>query len=179
MEPRTGPAYDHGGYLTFLFTMAFTFAFFIYTAMIYPGVDLGENIQAYLQQEEKEELKIDLSQIKEPWKPDPNLVAHGKILYANNCAMCHGNEGKGDGPAGGGLNPPPRNLVTGPWKKGGGLIGHFKVLTEGIPGSSMSSYKHLPVIDRWALAHYIQSFTQAQVDEKPEEVEAFAKTVTQ
>ncbi|MCE2944074.1 MAG: hypothetical protein LW828_05040, partial [Xanthomonadaceae bacterium] len=27
--------------------------------------------------------------------------------------MCHGNEGKGDGAAGAGLNPKPRNLVEG------------------------------------------------------------------
>lgn len=32
--------------------------------------------------------------------------------YANFCAGCHGANGAGDGPAGAGLNPKPRNFVT-------------------------------------------------------------------
>lgn len=33
----------------------------------------------------------------------------GKQLYGQFCATCHGASGKGDGPAGGALNPPPRD----------------------------------------------------------------------
>ncbi len=33
----------------------------------------------------------------------------GKQLYGQFCATCHGTGGKGDGPAGSALNPPPRD----------------------------------------------------------------------
>ncbi|MCX7675148.1 MAG: cytochrome c [Bdellovibrionaceae bacterium] len=177
MSQTQGPAYDHGGYLAFLFSMATVISLFVYLVVIYPGVDLKENIQDPVSSAAQQEVKkIDLSQIKEPWKPNSDLVAHGKSVFAANCAMCHGAEGKGDGAAGAALNPPPRNLVTGPWKKGGGYIGLFKVLTEGIEGSSMSAYKHLSVLDRWALVQFIDSITQAKVTEKHEDIEAFAKS---
>ncbi|HCV38684.1 MAG TPA: cystathionine gamma-synthase, partial [Pseudomonas sp.] len=39
--------------------------------------------------------------------PDP---ARGASLYAQNCSICHGDTGAGDGPAGVGLEPAPANL---------------------------------------------------------------------
>lgn len=38
-------------------------------------------------------------------------VALGARLYAQNCALCHGADGKGDGPAAAGLTPHPANLT--------------------------------------------------------------------
>ena len=34
--------YNRGGYIAFMFSMAFTIVFFIYIAFIHPGVDLKE-----------------------------------------------------------------------------------------------------------------------------------------
>lgn len=34
----------------------------------------------------------------------------GRTLYENNCAMCHGTTGKGDGPGAGALSSPPPNF---------------------------------------------------------------------
>ena len=36
----------------------------------------------------------------------------GKAIYDKNCAMCHGPGGKGDGPAGKALKPPPGDFAT-------------------------------------------------------------------
>lgn len=36
--------------------------------------------------------------------------AKGKAAFATYCASCHGNTGKGDGPAGAALNPKPKDL---------------------------------------------------------------------
>lgn len=35
----------------------------------------------------------------------------GKKIYETHCIACHGTEGKGDGPAGKALNPPPQDLT--------------------------------------------------------------------
>jgi mono/diheme cytochrome c family protein len=44
-------------------------------------------------------------------------VAHGKQIYMARCALCHGPEGKGDGPAAAGLNPKPRNHTDGTYMR--------------------------------------------------------------
>lgn len=38
-------------------------------------------------------------------------AAKGKGIYANMCASCHGNTGKGDGAAAAALNPKPKDLT--------------------------------------------------------------------
>lgn len=39
----------------------------------------------------------------------PAVLERGKALYKANCAACHGESGKGDGPGAGVLKPPPRD----------------------------------------------------------------------
>ena len=169
--------YNHGGMIAFVFSMVFVFAFFIYIVAIHPGVDLGENLQTpSTGPVVAAEADVDVSGVKEPWVANPDMVKHGKKLFAANCAMCHGPEGHGDGPAGLALNPRPRNLVEGPWKKGGGFIGWYTVVSNGLPGSSMASYAHFKAVDRWSLVQFIESITQAKVKEDPAQVAEFAKT---
>jgi mono/diheme cytochrome c family protein len=88
----------------------------------------------------------------------PALLAKGQTLFDQNCASCHGPKGEGNGPAGKGLNPPPRNF-THPegWKNGPTRPGIFKTLEEGVKGSSMVSYGYLNQRDRMSLVHYVQS----------------------
>jgi mono/diheme cytochrome c family protein len=90
--------------------------------------------------------------------PNPILMTRGKDLYAQSCATCHGPEGKGDGPAGTGLNPKPRNFTQNQaWKNGTRVEDIYKTLDEGIKGSSMASYNYLSKKDRMALVHTVQS----------------------
>ena len=39
----------------------------------------------------------------------PAALERGKALYKTHCTGCHGDTGKGDGPAAGVLKPPPRD----------------------------------------------------------------------
>lgn len=39
-------------------------------------------------------------------------AAKGKIVYDTNCLPCHGERGKGDGPIGAALQPPPTPLIS-------------------------------------------------------------------
>lgn len=177
MSSENRDQYNHGGMLAFLFSMAFVFVFFVYIVAIHPGVDLKENIQDPAPKNQGLAIAaVDVSKIAEPWVPNADMVAHGQKLYAQNCAMCHGEKGLGDGQAGQALNPKPRNLVEGPWKKGGGYIGWYTVLTEGIAGSSMAAYAHLKPVDRWSLVQFIDSITKAKVKEDAAKIAEFAKT---
>lgn len=47
-----------------------------------------------------------------PVPADADSLARGKKLFEANCASCHGNSGKGDGPAGAALNPKPADLTA-------------------------------------------------------------------
>jgi caa(3)-type oxidase subunit IV len=104
------------------------------------------------------------SSLKNPWISTPELVAHGKELFAQNCVTCHGPEGLGNGVAAAGYNPPPRNFhAQVGWINGRKPSNIFKTLKEGIAGSGMASFATLPVDDRWALAAYVVTFNS----EKP------------
>jgi mono/diheme cytochrome c family protein len=47
-----------------------------------------------------------------PVASDAAAIEAGKTIYTDNCATCHGDAGKGDGPGGASLSPKPANLVT-------------------------------------------------------------------
>lgn len=95
--------------------------------------------------------------VNELSKPTDELIAKGKALYQSNCASCHGVDGKGDGPASQGLNPPPRNytIKTG-WVNGEKITQIYETLESGISGSAMRSFDYLSTEDKFALAHYIR-----------------------
>lgn len=177
-DPRTSEKdqYNHSGMIAFMASMIFVFLFFIYVIAIHPGINLNEDLQTPAAGTQVAEAEVDVSKVAEPWVANEDMVKHGKKLYVQNCLMCHGKEYHGDGDAGKALQPPPRNLVKGPWKKGGGFIGWYAVVTEGLPGTSMASYAHFKPVDRWALAQFIGSITEAKVSEDPAKVAEFAKT---
>jgi caa(3)-type oxidase subunit IV len=96
------------------------------------------------------------SKFTKPWVSTPELIAHGKEQYKNQCATCHGDVGKGDGVAAAGLNPKPRNFtVTDGWKQGRKPSQIFGTLTKGLGG--MPSFASAPSDDRWGLVHYVRT----------------------
>ena len=98
------------------------------------------------------------SQYKTAWVSSPELVAHGKTLFEQQCVACHGATGHGDGVAAASLVPKPRNFTSGDgWKNGRKPSQVFGTITKGLPGSAMSSFGTLPTDDRWSLAHFVLS----------------------
>lgn len=174
--------YNRGGYLAFLASFGFSILFFGFISFVYKGPNLNEVKEPVESGAEQVVAKnddsgpVDISGVAKPWEPNELMVKHGKNVFSLQCAVCHGAQGHGDGPAGAGLNPRPRNLVEGHWKKGGDSIALYETLLHGIPGSSMASFAHLPKADRWALVQFIHSITQNVVKDDSAKLEAYAQS---
>ena len=178
--------YNKPGMIAFVISMVASIALMIYVSFISKGVNLKEVDEAALQQTlaagnqpAAQPVKvIDVETVKEPWVESEDMVNAGKVVYKNTCAMCHGNEGKGDGVAGASLNPKPRNLVEGPFKNGGDRLGLMTTLIEGIPGGSMVSFQAtLSKNQRWALVHFIRSIEANKVADDDAKVAAAAPSL--
>ncbi|MFH1572237.1 MAG: cytochrome c [Gemmatimonadota bacterium] len=88
-------------------------------------------------------------------------VAAGARLFARNgCAVCHGDQGRGDGKMAAALRPPPRNLhEVEAYRRGRTVAEIAGTIREGISTGrgGMPGYAHLSEEDRLLLARYIVS----------------------
>ena len=98
-------------------------------------------------------------------------AAKGKTLFETNCLSCHGATGKGDGPVGVALQPPPRDFSKGEFKfdadkdgKAGTDADLMGVIAQGAAafgGSAMMApWGHLSEQDRSDLVAYIHTLKQ-------------------
>src|ERR1700731_2446926 len=115
----------------------------------------------------------------------PESVKRGAELFQSmNCWLCHGKEGRGNGPSASSLtdskgNPiMPFDLSSGPrFKCGDSDQGLFRDLTTGIDGTPMPSFADALKPDQiWDVVHYIHTLrasnksqrTQGQAEPKSE-----------
>lgn len=102
----------------------------------------------------------------------PTATGHGDALFARHCAGCHGENGNGEGSVARFLYPKPRNLRLGKFK----LITTtnsvpadddlLRSISNGIPGSSMVAYGHLPLEERKALVEQVRALVRAGLEER-------------
>ncbi len=85
----------------------------------------------------------------------------GAVVFAHNCAGCHGTEGRGDGPAAVALTPAPRNLASALFSE----RSLSESLWNGVPGSSMPAWSELPSGELRGLVAYLT--TIAPTDRPP------------
>lgn len=89
--------------------------------------------------------------------PDPT---RGAPLYAQQCSVCHGDTGIGDGPAGVGMTPPPTNLREAARLDRLSLYALYNTLGMGVEGTDMPAFAdQLDDRQRWDLATYIAGFS--------------------
>ena len=109
--------------------------------------------------------------------PSTELVNRGRDLFLQSCSSCHGDNGQGDGPTSVTLNPKPRNFhsLTG-WTYGSKISQIYKTLEDGVPKTGMASFNYVPPLDRFALIHYVRSFSAGQPADTPQELAALDST---
>ena len=80
----------------------------------------------------------------------------GKTLFVARCAVCHGPQGRGDGPAALTLIPRPVNLQVHVPLHAPGEIEYW--IAEGIAGTGMPPWKtQLSETERWQVVRYLQA----------------------
>ncbi len=84
-------------------------------------------------------------------------LAQGERLYAQNCAVCHGPEGKGDGPSAPTLEPAPSNFHDPERMAQLSPFQAYNTISLGIQGTGMASFSQLADRDIWALSFYTVS----------------------
>jgi mono/diheme cytochrome c family protein len=100
-----------------------------------------------------------LASLANPVPLDLASTRAGQTLYEEYCLQCHGVQGKGDGPAGLAINPPPADLTihTAPGVHPDGQL--FEWISNGYPGSVMPAFGELLSEEqRWHLVNYIRTF---------------------
>ena len=96
-----------------------------------------------------------------PTVNDAATLARGQRLFAQNCAVCHGATGRGDGTLGQQLNPRPANLaaIHAKTHTDGDL---YWWVTRGIPGTGMPAYANsLTDQEIWSVIRYLRTFQRS------------------
>ncbi len=99
---------------------------------------------------------IDLNILKISPSRYPSLK-RGALLFKNNCASCHGDNGKGDGVMSKDLEPKPTDFHNAEVMDLLSPMQAYNIIKLGVAGTSMRSFEELNDNDIWSLAFYILS----------------------
>jgi high-affinity iron transporter len=118
----------------------------------------GEDAVPQLAQQIKDRLITTYSIVTYP-KALPNYDG-AKLIYTQNCAQCHGESGKGDGPGRASMNPKtpaPANFTDAEFMAGLSPFKVYNTTTFGIDNTAMASFAALPEEQRWQVAFYVMA----------------------
>jgi high-affinity iron transporter len=130
-----------------------------------------KTLASYIDTKEKDKAVNDLARrIKENLLAAYKIVPHPKAIpsaqiarttFAQNCASCHGESGKGDGPSRATLNPkepPPANFTDPEIMAALSPFKAFNTVSFGVERTAMPSFAAQTEEERWQTAFYIFSF---------------------
>lgn len=102
----------------------------------------------------------DAAKLSNPVAADAASIEAGKKIYADQCAGCHGDAGKGDGPMAGFTgDPTPSDLTDAEWKHGSSDGEIYTVIHDGVDGTAMKDFaKDIKTNDIWNVVNYLKTF---------------------
>ena len=103
-------------------------------------------------------------ELHNPYRPTETTLAEGRALFETYCSVCHGQQGKGDGPISSKIPPPPSYVSDRLMQFRPGHV--FHVITLGT--NKMPSYTaQLSPDERWKIVTYVHYSLQGLGDEQP------------
>ena len=84
----------------------------------------------------------------------PDLTLGG-TLYAQQCAACHGSDGRGDGPSAAALQPHPTDFRDRDGAEQRSLYGLYNTITIGVANTAMRPFAELSAHERWSIAFFV------------------------
>jgi cytochrome c oxidase cbb3-type subunit 2 len=112
--------------------------------------------------------------------PTPELHRLGMTLYKENCAICHGPGGAGDGSLASEFSPPPRDFTIGEFRftstgpnQPPARLDIANVIKRGIEGSygrSMPAFPDFSSSERLALSEVVRQFAGVETYGQPVEI---------
>lgn len=110
--------------------------------------------------------------------PAAQQLELGEAIYLERCAVCHGVEGDGNGPAAAGMDPQPRDFRRGWFKIRSTASGQLptdsdliQIIRDGMPGTTMQAWGEVLSQEQIAaVAVYVKTFSGRFERETPEEV---------
>ena len=100
-----------------------------------------------------------------PVPDNKSSIEAGKKLFHKDakpvaCMQCHGKNGDGNGPLGGGLKPKPRDFTCGKMMADLSDGQLFWIIKNGSQGTGMMSFKNLKDKQAWQVIRYIRSLAK-------------------
>ena len=120
------------------------------------GQKSGEDVIPQLAQQIKDRLIATYKIVTHP-KVLPSLET-AKAVYDQNCAQCHGETGRGDGPAAETMQPKepkPANFLDPDLMSGLSAFKAFNTTSFGIQGTGMPNFSALSEEARWEVGFYV------------------------
>jgi mono/diheme cytochrome c family protein len=96
-------------------------------------------------------------ELQNPYHATPQILKDGQYLFQNYCQVCHGEQGKGDGPIAGKVPNPPSYTSARVFAFPPGRI--FHVVTMG-SGKMPSHASQLSASERWKVVTYVRTKLQ-------------------
>lgn len=98
--------------------------------------------------------------VENPTSASDESISSGEAIYSQNCAVCHGDSGKGDGPGAATLNPKPADLHA-DHVQGNSDGAMFWIISHGREGTVMPAWNTLLSDEqRWGVVNFLRTFQE-------------------